>query len=51
MNREQAITRLVEVIRRKHLALKTEQAYRRYFVKYLDFLATVTASWPRLKSF
>jgi len=45
MNREQAITRLLEVIRRKHLALKTEQAYRRYFVQYLDFLATVPASW------
>jgi Phage integrase, N-terminal SAM-like domain len=38
MNTEEAVRRLKEVVRRKHLALATEQAYCAWLRRYCDFL-------------
>ena len=46
MNTEQAIVRLTEVIRRKHLALNPEQGYRAWLKRYCDHAKQLPAHLP-----
>ena len=42
MTTTQAITKLCDVIRRKHLALSTEQSYCAWLRRFCDFIKTLT---------
>ncbi len=46
LNTEQAIVRLTEVIRRKHLALNTEQSYCAWLKRYCDHAKQLPAQMP-----
>lgn len=49
MKRLEAIDLLTLTLRRKHLALSTEETYRYWLVQYLDSLATVNPTLPSEK--
>ena len=42
MTTEQALQKLTDVIRRKHLALATEQSYRMWLRRYSDYIKGLT---------
>jgi hypothetical protein len=46
MNADQAVARLAEVIRRKHLALNTEQSYCAWLRRYCQHIAILPADLP-----
>ena len=46
MNADQAVARLAEVIRRKHLALNTEQSYCAWLRRYCRHIAVLPADLP-----
>ena len=46
MNTAQALQRLTDVLRRKRLALNTEQSYCGWLRRYCDFLKTLPAALP-----
>lgn len=46
MNADQAVARLAEVIRRKHLALNTEQSYCGWLRRYCQQVAGLPAGLP-----
>ena len=46
MKTEQALQRMSEVIRRKHLAWRTEQSYCAWLKRYCDFIVQIPAPLP-----
>ena len=46
MNAHQAVARMADVIRRKHLALKTEQTYCAWLRRYCQHLNMLPAQMP-----
>ena len=46
MNAHQAVGRMADVIRRKHLALKTEQTYCAWLGRYCQHLNMLPAQMP-----
>jgi integrase-like protein len=46
MNTDQAVRRLTEVLRRKHLALATERSYCAWLRRYCDYLKTIPFHFP-----
>ena len=47
MNTDQALVKMTEVIRRKHLALSTEQCYCAWLRRYCDYLVKLPVHLPR----
>ncbi len=47
MNLNDALKRITEVMRRKHLALATEQSYRAWLQRYCEFVVKLPAHLPR----
>ena len=46
MNTDEAVRRLTEVVRRKHLALATERTYCAWLRRYCDFLKGLPLHLP-----
>ena len=46
MNLTDALNRMTEVLRRKHLALATEQSYRGWLMRYCAFVVKLPAHLP-----
>jgi site-specific recombinase XerD len=46
MNAHQAVARMADVIRRKHLALNTEQTYCAWLKRYCQHIALLRAEMP-----
>ena len=46
MNADEAVRRLTEVVRRKHLALATERTYCAWLRRYCDFLKGLPLQLP-----
>jgi hypothetical protein len=47
MNTNEAVRRLTQVVRRKHLALATERTYCAWLRRYCDFLKALPLHLPR----